>query len=111
MDGKKRSAPPPPRKAVRARRDQPRALVLTDDDDDWLLGDGSPARDGGPRPLTCRPPPIALHVPLAVRPLEPPLADPVAKYTPIAVRRVASDEDWLMERDAPVEGPARALAH
>ena len=128
----KRSAPPAPlRRTVRARRSG-KAVSPDDDEDDWLFGDGPPARvHPTPVKLTCALDvasskvttvtpssiaPAAEPAAVALKSIETPAtveqggrvlnfhpSDPLARYVPLRVRRVPSDEDWLMNKLVPNE--------
>jgi hypothetical protein len=109
MDGwtkKKRDQTPPPARSTRhAKPRKPRTVVITDTDEEW-----QPKVDPRPCRLTCDPPSadVAVSTPQALPPppplvqprpivAKPPPRCPIQDYAPLSVRRIRSDEDWLME--------------
>ena len=102
---------PPARSPRHAKPRQRKVSVITDTDQEW-----QPQVDPRPCRLTCAQPSADVAVsapqpqappPLLVRPT--PLVaqlsahDPLKDYTPLAVRSIPSDEDWLMEDAKPAE--------
>ena len=93
-----------------AKPRKPRAVVITDTEEEW-----KPQADPRPCRLTCAPPSADVAVSPPQQPPPPPLVrptplvaqlparDPLKDYTSLAVRRIPSDEDWLMEDAKPAE--------
>ena len=108
---KKRDQPQAAARPVRhAKPRQRKVPVITDTDEEWTL-----RLDPRPCRLTCVPPPssdVGASVPQpqptpVVKPkpvvAPPPPSCPLHKYTPLSVRRIPSDEDWLMRGLKPAE--------
>ena len=115
MDGwmkKKRGQTPPPVPSPRhAKPRKRRTIVITDTDEEW-----QPKVDPRPCRLTCDPPSadVAVSAPQAQPPspplfqpkpvvAKPPPRCPIQDYKPLTVRRMRSDEDWLMQDAKPAE--------
>ena len=120
MDAHRTTPPPVPialptapmRKAKRAYRTKRKRAAEDADDLDWLLGGGPKPRDGGVAKLTCSPPssdsePTRIAEP--TQPIKPtpqvPEIDPLAKYTPLSVKRLDSSDDTWMDHVVPATGP------
>ena len=130
---KRSAPPAPIRRASRARSSgKVVQIAFSEDAEDWLETGGPPVRvHSTPAKLTCAPdvttsetttasPPTAVE-PAATQPavvapksvetpapveqgvISFPLSDPLARYVPLRIRRIPSDEDWLMDSLKPNE--------
>ena len=115
----KRPAPPAPlRRAAHARSSgKVMRAAFSDDEEDWLVTGGPLVRvHSTPVKLTCAPDVTTSETPTAGPAVVDPIAaeqcgglpvflpsDPLARYVPLSVRRIPSDEDWLMEGLKPAE--------
>lgn len=105
---KKRLLPAAPvRASQHAKPRQPRkrkAVVITDTDEEWQV-----CTNPVPIKLTCSPPSDVASRGTSATPFvapspryQPP-SDPLSKYQPLSVRKMNSDEDWMMEKTMSAE--------
>ena len=113
----KRSAPPAPLRRASRARSSGKVVHIAFSEDEEDFGGGPPVRVHSTLvKLTCAPDVATSETTTTAPAIVAPAAaeqcggvpiflpsDPLARYVPLSVRRIPSDEDWLMEGLKPAE--------